>query len=204
MIPISVILDPTLTIATPTWLWLSTGRSIMRSRPVFVEQPADGDGASLHALRLLGQDCAQAMPIPRIWPPGSTASWVPGCRWSDPKPVSPKGLPAALGMCWAAPAVPHGYTSVMLPHVLRFNKPVNGTPGMGRASLGYAPRRSHRCGRRPDRRARPAGHAAGGGCARRSSWTSSPRARCTIRMVRTNPRTIEGPAVVRQLLDAAW
>ena len=24
------------------------------------------------------------------------------------------------------------------------------------------------------------------------------------RMVRTNPRNIEGPAVVRQLLDAAW
>ncbi len=29
-------------------------------------------------------------------------------------------------MCWAAPRVPHGYTScVMLPHVLRFNHTVN-------------------------------------------------------------------------------
>jgi maleylacetate reductase len=79
MIPISVILDPTLTVATPTWLWLSTG---IRAVDHAVEdlcssnsQPMS-DGASLHALRLLNQGLRAAMPTRPIWRRGWTASWV--------------------------------------------------------------------------------------------------------------------------------
>jgi maleylacetate reductase len=101
--------------------------------------------------------------------------------------------------------VPHGYTScVMLPHVLRFNHPVNaerqqlvsealGRPGEPAAEVLAAliaelglPRtlRDVNVSRDLlDRIAEESMH---------EPW------------IHTNPRKIEGPATVRQLLDAAW
>jgi len=101
--------------------------------------------------------------------------------------------------------VPHGYTScVMLPHVLRFNAPVNaerqawvsealGRPGEDAgdvvaelvAALGL-PGRLRDVGVNPeqlDRIAEESMH---------------------DRWVHTNPRRIDDPPAVRVLLDAAW
>ena len=101
--------------------------------------------------------------------------------------------------------VPHGYTScVMLPHVLRFNEPVNaerqawvsealGRPGEKAADvvaeliagLGL-PGTLRDVGVKPeqlDRIAEESMH---------------------DRWIHTNPRKIDGPADVRALLDAAW
>jgi maleylacetate reductase len=101
--------------------------------------------------------------------------------------------------------VPHGYTScVMLPHVLRFNEPVNsarqmlvaealGSPGMKAADavatliagLGL-----------------PSTLRAVG--VKAEQLDTIARQSMHDRWVHTNPRKIDGPPVVRQLLDAAW
>ena len=101
--------------------------------------------------------------------------------------------------------VPHGYTScVMLPHVLRFNLPVNaerqalvsealGRPGAPAAEvvagliagLGL-PGRLRDVAVRPDQLDRIA------------------ELSMHDRWIHTNPRKIDGPPVVRQILDAAW
>ena len=117
-----------------------------------------------------------------------------------------KGASHGIGHVLGGTAgVPHGHTScIMLPHVLRFNDPVNharqlwvsealGRPGEPAgdavaalvASLGQ-PLRLRDAGVREDQLdliARESMH---------------------DRWVHTNPRPIEGPAAVRALLDAAW
>jgi len=209
MIPISVILDPTLTVATPTWLWLSTG---IRAVDHAVEdlcssnsQPMS-DGASLHALRLLNQGLRASHADPADLAArldcqlGAWMSMV-GSQTGVSKGAS-HGIGHVLG---GTAGVPHGYTScIMLPHVLRFNKPVNaarqawvaqalGMPG-GEAADAVAdliaalglPGTLRAVGVREDQ------------------LDIIAQGSMHDRMVRTNPRTIEGPAVVRQLLDAAW
>jgi maleylacetate reductase len=101
--------------------------------------------------------------------------------------------------------VPHGYTScVMLPHVLRFNDPVNhdkqmrvsealGRPGEPAADvvdqLIYTlrlPTRLRDVGVKPDQLDLIAENS------------------IHDRWIHTNPRRLEGPAAIRTLLDAAW
>jgi maleylacetate reductase len=101
--------------------------------------------------------------------------------------------------------IPHGYTScVMLPHVLRFNRPVNaerqawvsealGRPGDDAADvisdlvgeLGL-PQTLRAVGLNPGLLDTIAENA------------------MLDRLIHSNPRRIEGPSTVRMLLDAAW
>jgi maleylacetate reductase len=101
--------------------------------------------------------------------------------------------------------VPHGYTScIMLPHVLRFNKAVN----------------AERQAWVADALGRP-GEDAGDAVAALIAELGLPGTLRAVgvqanqldaiaagamhdRWVHTNPRKIDGPAVVRTLLDAAW
>ncbi len=209
MMPRSVILDPAVTVHTPEWLFLSTG---IRAVDHAVEdvcsiapQPVS-DGTSLHALRLLGRGLRAV----KADPEGLDArldcqlgAWmsIMGSQNGVPKGAS-HGIGPVLG---GTAGVPHGYTScVMLPHVLRFNKAVDGErqdwvsealgqPGMAAgeavsaliAALGL-PGRLRDVGVKPealDRIAEESMH---------------------DRWVHTNPRKIAGPAAVRELLDAAW
>jgi maleylacetate reductase len=117
-----------------------------------------------------------------------------------------KGASHGIGHVLGGTAgVPHGYTScVMLPHVLRFNHPVNSekqarvSEALGRArepaadvvaeliaGLGL-PTRLRDVGVKPERLDLIAENS------------------MHDRWVHTNPRKIAGPAVVRTLLDAAW
>jgi maleylacetate reductase len=130
MMPQAVILDPAVTVHTPEWLFLSTG---IRAVDHAVEDICSinptpfSDGMSLQALRLL----STGLPAVKQNPNDLEArlncqlgSWlsIMGTQNGVTKGAS-HGIGHVLG---GTAHVPHGYTScVMLPHVLRFNEPVN-------------------------------------------------------------------------------
>jgi maleylacetate reductase len=117
-----------------------------------------------------------------------------------------KGASHGIGHVLGGTAgVPHGYTScVMLPHVLRFNHPVNADRqariadalGQNRANAADAvaglieglglPTRLRDVGVGADQLDLIAANSM------RDRW------------IHTNPRKIDGPETVRTLLDAAW
>ncbi len=209
MMPRSVILDAAVTVHTPEWLFLSTG---IRAVDHAVEdicsvnaQPLS-DGTSMHALRLLARGLRAVKADPANLEARldcQLGAWmsIMGSQNGVQKGAS-HGIGHVLG---GTAGVPHGYTScVMLPHVLRFNEPVNaarqawvadavGKPGMsGAEAIG--------------------GLIAGLGLPTRLRDVEVQRnmldriAELSMhdRWVPTNPRKIDGPATVRMLLDAAW
>ncbi|TMJ49868.1 MAG: iron-containing alcohol dehydrogenase [Alphaproteobacteria bacterium] len=209
MMPRTVILDPDIGVHTPQWLFLSTG---IRAVDHAVEdicsvngQPI-AEGASYHALRLLGA----GLPAVNADPSNLEArldcqigAWMSmvGSQTGVSKGAS-HGIGHVLG---GTAGVPHGYTScVMLPHVLRFNHPVNagqqarvsealGQPEIPAADAVAAliaglglPTRLRDVGVAPEQLDRIA------------------EGSMHDRWIHTNPRKIDGPAVIRILLDAAW
>jgi maleylacetate reductase len=209
MMPLSVILDPAATLKTPEWLFLSTG---IRAVDHAVEDICSPDcqplseGAARHALFLL----ARGLPAVRADPQNLEArlecqlgAWMSmvGSQSGVSKGAS-HGIGHVLG---GTAGVPHGYTScVMLPHVLRFNHAVNPErQAIVSAALG-----------RPDEPAADtvAGLIAGLGLpsrlrdvgVREDQLDSIAEGSMHDRWVHKNPRKIDGPAVVRTLLDAAW
>ncbi|MGC2201610.1 MAG: iron-containing alcohol dehydrogenase [Stellaceae bacterium] len=209
MIPRTVILDPDASLHTPEWLFLSTG---IRAVDHAVEdicsvngQPLS-EGAAYHALRLLGR----GLPVVKADPADRAArldcqigAWMSmvGSQTGVSKGAS-HGIGHVLG---GTAGVPHGYTScVMLPHVLRFNLPVSSekqvrvAEALDRsgeaaadvvaeliASLGL-PTRLRDVGVKQDQLDLIAENS------------------MHDRWIHTNPRKIDGPAVIRTLLDAAW
>ena len=209
MMPLAVILDPAVTMHTPEWLFLSTGiRAVDHAvEDICSINPSPfSDGMSLQALRLL----SAGLPAVKADPSDLNArldcqlgSWmsIMGSQNGVHKGAS-HGIGHVLG---GTAGVPHGYTScVMLPHVLRFNEPVNAarqkwiSEALGRpdgnaadlvaaliAALGL-PGRLRDVGVKPEQLDEIAAGS------------------MHDRWVHTNPRKIEGPAAVRALLDAAW
>ena len=130
MMPRAVILDPAVTIHTPEWLFLSTG---IRAVDHAVEDICSinptpfSDGASLHALRLL------AAGLPAVKANSADLDARLNCQLGAWMSIMgsqngvAKGASHGIGHVLGGTAnVPHGYTScIMLPHVLRFNEPVN-------------------------------------------------------------------------------
>jgi maleylacetate reductase len=209
LMPQSVILDPLPTVHTPLWLWLSTG---IRAVDHAVEDLCSvnsgpmSDGASCHALRLLGSGLRRVKADPADAEArldcqlGAWMSMV-GSQNGVSKGAS-HGIGHVLG---GTAGVPHGYTScVMLPHVLRFNHAVNaerqawvsealGRPGEAAgdvvasliADLGL-PQTLRDVGVKAEQLDRIAAES------------------MHDRWIHTNPRKIDGPPTVRELLDAAW
>jgi alcohol dehydrogenase class IV len=100
--------------------------------------------------------------------------------------------------------VPHGYTScVMLPHVLRFNHPVNADRQRASARRSAIPANRRPMWSAADRRARFADRLrdvevkAGTARPHRGAVDARP-------LDPHQPRKIDGPPVIRELLDAAW
>jgi len=209
MIPRTVILDAAATVHTPEWLFLSTG---IRAVDHAVEdicsingQPI-AEGASYEALRLLGR----GLPAVKVELPdldsrldcqiGAWMSMV-GSQTGVSKGAS-HGIGHVLG---GTAGVPHGYTScVMLPHVLRFNDPVNhekqtrvsdalGRPGEPAADVVA----ELIVGLGLPTRLRDVG-------VKQEQLDLIAEGSMHDRWVHTNPRKIDGPAVIRELLDAAW
>lgn len=128
--PLSVVLDPRITVPTPEWLWLSTGiraldhavESVCSVEPVPLV-----DATSLHALKLLGEALRRTRAAPGDLEPrldAQLAVWLASAGINR----VPYGASHGIGHSLSAVAgVSHGHTScVMLPAVLRYNEAVNG------------------------------------------------------------------------------
>ena len=209
MMPKQVILDPGATLHTPEWLLLSTG---IRAVDHAVEdicspqcQPIS-EGASYHALKLLGRGLPGVKADPLDLEARLDCQLGAWMSMVGSQTGVPKGASHGIGHVLGGTAhVPHGYTScVMLPHVLRFNHAVNadrqalvsealGRPGDSAAevvggliaALGL-PQTLRDVDVKPDQLDRIA------------------ELSMHDRWIHTNPRKIEGPKVIRELLDAAW
>ncbi|MEM9620809.1 MAG: iron-containing alcohol dehydrogenase [Pseudomonadota bacterium] len=131
MAPVSIVLDPALTRHTPSWLWTSTGvRSLDHALETLGSLQSDhfSDGIAESALRLL----SQALPAVKANPDDMDARLR--CQigaWQSMLPILggvPMGASHAIGHILGGTAdVPHGYCScVMAPAVLQFNEPANG------------------------------------------------------------------------------
>ncbi len=189
--PRTVILDPEVTVHTPEW-FLSTG---IRAVDHAVEdicsvngQPIS-EGAAYHALRLLGK----GLPAVKADPADLEArldcqigAWM--SMFGSQTGVS-KGASHGIGHVLGGTAgVPHGYTScIMLPHVLRDRpaEPAAELVGALIAGLGLRTRLRD-VGVEPEQLDLIAENS------------------MHDRWIHTNPRKIDGAAVIRTLLDAAW
>jgi maleylacetate reductase len=208
IIPRAVVLDPAVTVHTPEWLWLSTG---IRAVDHCVEGLCSGeanpyaDAQAWHGLMLLARG------LPRVKADPDDLMARLDCQigsWLSMGPLAggvPMGASHGIGYVLGALFdIPHGHTScIMLPAVLRWNKPVNaarqalvaaamGHPGEDAgdvldafiAGLGL-PRSLGAVRIGPENFARMAG------AAMDTPWV--PR----------NPRPIAGPEQVREILELA-
>jgi len=130
VMPRAAILDPAITVHTPEWLWLSTGiRAVDHCVEGLCSREAHpyADAQALKGLSML----AQALPRVKENPHDLDARM--DCQigtWLSMGPLSagvPMGASHGIGYVLGAVFdVPHGYTScVMLPSVMRWNKPDN-------------------------------------------------------------------------------
>src|SRR3984885_13249337 len=126
----AVVLDPTATLHTPEWLFLSTG---IRAVDHAVEdicspqcQPLS-EGASAQALKLLGRGLRGVKSDGQDFDARLECQLGAWMSMIGSQTGVPKGASHGIGHVLGGTAhVPHGYTScVMLPHVLRFNHAVN-------------------------------------------------------------------------------
>jgi maleylacetate reductase len=130
VMPRAVILDPALGAHTPEWLWLSTGiRAVDHCVEGVCAREAHpyADAQALKGLSMLAQA------LPRVKADGSDLDARMECQigtWLSMGALSsgvPMGASHGIGYVLGAELnVPHGYTScVMLPSVMRWNKPTN-------------------------------------------------------------------------------
>jgi maleylacetate reductase len=144
IIPRTVILDPAVTVHTPAWLWLSTG---IRAVDHCVEGISSGeansyaDAQALHGLSLLTRG------LPRVKNDPADLEARLDCQigtWLSMGPLAcgvPMGASHGIGyVLGAAFDIPHGYTScIMLPAVMRWNKPANAArQALVAAAMGHA------------------------------------------------------------------
>jgi alcohol dehydrogenase class IV len=208
IIPRAVILDPAITVHTPEWLWLSTG---IRAVDHCVEGICSGeanpyaDAQALHGLALLARG------LPRVKTDPADLEARLDCQigtWLSMGPLAcgvPMGASHGIGyVLGAAFDIPHGHTScIMLPAVLRWNKPANAArQGLVAAAIGHV------------------GEDAGDALDAFIAGLGMPRSLGAVKVgpesfdriaegamdtpwVPRNPRPIAGPAQVREILELA-
>jgi maleylacetate reductase len=207
--PRAVILDPAITRHTPEWLWLSTGiRAVDHAVEDICSIDAQPyvDGTAAHALRLLGRalpHCKRNADDLDARLDCQIATWL---SMAGVAAGVSKGACHGIGhMLGGTAGVPHGYTScVMLPSVLRYNKPVNAerqalvSEALGHAGADAAdvveqlvaelglPGRLRDVGIERDRLEEIA------------------EASMHDRWILTNPRRITSPEQVMEILEMAW
>jgi maleylacetate reductase len=127
----AVVLDPAITVHTPEWLWLSTGiRAVDHCVEGVCSKEANafGDAQALKGLALLSSG------LPRVKAAPTDLAARLDCQmgtWLSMGPLAsgvPMGASHGIGYVLGAEfGVPHGHTScIMLPAVMRWNKPANG------------------------------------------------------------------------------
>lgn len=130
VMPRAAILDPWLSVRTPEWLWLSTGiRAVDHCVEGICSAEAHpyGDAQALKGLSMLAEA------LPRVKADGNDLDARMDCQigtWLSTGPLAsgvPMGASHGIGYVLGAEFdVPHGYTScVMLPAVMRWNKSAN-------------------------------------------------------------------------------
>ena len=208
LMPRATILDPWLGAHTPEWLWLSTGiRAVDHCVEGICSREAHpyGDAQALKGLAMLAQA------LPRVKADAGDLDARMDCQigtWLSTGPLAsgvPMGASHGIGYVLGAEfGVPHGYTScVMLPSVMRWNKSANAErQALVAAAMGHPnedagdvlddfirglgmPRSLREVKVGPEHFDRIAQQAMA------TPWV--PR----------NPRKIEGPAQVREILDMA-
>ena len=128
--PRAVILDPAITVHTPEWLFLSTGiRAVDHCVEGICSREAQpyGDAQALHGLSMLARG------LPRVKADPADLEARLDCQigtWLSTGPLAsgvPMGASHGIGyVLGAAFGVPHGVTScVMLPAVMRWNRSEN-------------------------------------------------------------------------------
>jgi len=130
IIPSAVVLDPAITVHTPEWLWLSTGiRAVDHCVEGVCSNEANpyGDAQALHGLNLLCRGLSRVKADPEDLQARldcQISSWLSMGPIASGLPMGAShGIGYVLG---AAFDIPHGYTScIMLPAVMRWNKPAN-------------------------------------------------------------------------------
>ena len=208
IIPAAVILDPAITVHTPEWLWLSTGvRAVDHCVEGICanEAHAYADAQALQGLALL----ASGLPRVKVNPKDLNARL--DCQmgtWLSMTPLAtgvPMGASHGIGyVLGAAFDVPHGHTScIMLPAVMAWNRPVNaGRQSLVSIAMGE-----------PGREASDVLHRfiAGLGMPRslaavkigREHFAKIAEQAMGTPWVPRNPRPINGPAEVLEILDLA-
>jgi maleylacetate reductase len=209
MVPQAVVLDPALALHTPEWLWLSTG---IRAVDHSVEDLCSAaphpyiDGTATHALHLLSRGLLRSREQPDDLQARLDCLMGTWLSMTGPMAGVTRGASHGIGHVLGGTAdVPHGYTScVMLPNVLRYNKPVNaaqqeavsaalGRPGDDAgdvvgdliSSLGL-PRRLRDVG------------------VSREQFPTIAENAMLDRHISTNPRPIGGPEDILEILEMAW
>ncbi len=208
-IPRTVILDPALTVHTPEWLFLSTGiRAVDHAVEALCSvapQPFP-DAAAMHALRLLASGLRGVKENPKNLAARLDCQIGAWLSMTGVSAAVPLGASHGIGHVLGGTAgLPHGYTScVMLPHVMRFNHPVNAArqtlvaDALGQIDVPAA-----------DQLAKLITDLGLPGTLREAGMKAElmdavAEGSMHDRWVHTNPNPIEGPATVRRLLDAAW
>ncbi len=130
VMPRAAILDPAIAVHTPEWLWLSTG---IRAVDHCVEGLCSREAHPYADAQAVGGLSMLAAALPRVKENPRDLEARMDCQigtWLSMGPLSsgvPMGASHGIGyVLGAVHGVPHGYTScVMLPSVLRWNKPDN-------------------------------------------------------------------------------
>src|SRR5207237_9970564 len=143
IIPRAVMLDPAITVHTPEWLWLSTGiRAVDHCVEGICSADANpyADAHALHGLSLLTRG------LPRVKADPADIQARLDCQIGSYLSMAPLASGVPMGarhgigrVLGAAFDIPHGHTScIMLPAVMRWNKPVNAErQALVAAAMGY-------------------------------------------------------------------
>jgi len=207
-IPRAVILDPAITLHTPDWLFLSTGiRAVDHCVEGLCSNEAHpfADAQALKGLAMLAQGLPRVKANPRDLDARmdcQIGTWLSTGALTSGVPMGAShGIGYVLG---AAHGVPHGYTScVMLPSVMRWNKPVNAErQKLVAEAMGHAGKDA---GDVLDSFIRNLGmprslrevHVAA------DQFDGIAKAAMATPWVPRNPRKIDGPADVREILELA-
>jgi maleylacetate reductase len=132
MVPAAIVLDPSITLRTPEWLFLSTGiRAVDHCVEGICAAEAHpfGNAQAIQGLTLLSQG------LPRVKANPADLAARLDCQmgtWLSMGAISsgvPMGASHGIGYVLGSGfGVPHGHTScIMLPAVMRWNKSVNAT-----------------------------------------------------------------------------
>ncbi len=208
IIPKAVVLDPAVTRHTPMWLFLSTGiRAVDHCVEGICSNESSpyGDASALHGLSLLARG------LPRVKADPADLEARLDCQigsWLSMAPLAagvPMGASHGIGYVLGAVFdIPHGHTScIMLPSVMRWNKSANGPrQAMVAAAMGHP---GEDAGDVLDQFIRGLGMPRSLGEVKvgKEHFERIAKQAMGTPWVPRNPRPIDGPAEVREILELA-